>query len=158
MSTSTTADPPRTAEGETPQMPTFNWYGPDDLVTRRKALGITGRDLAVLVGRTQGNLSDAERGTRKVSDQLIDMIREIETWAAKHYSTVLATARDYADTHRGEPIPLRRLTQAAFTHRYPAARTEHGPFPVSLHETVVGRVASTLELEGYTVTVSGASK
>lgn len=155
MNDSTTLDPPTTAlEGDTRSMPTFNNdYGPADLVSRRRALGVTGRDLAALIGRAQGNYAKSEQGNRRASDQLVEQIREIEAWALKHYDNVLASARDYIQEHPGEPVQLRQLTEAGFHRAHRSARTEHAVFPVSIHETVVGRVAADLEREGYIVTI-----
>lgn len=154
MNDSTTPGQADGAERRT--APTFNRnYSPTDLISRRRALGITARDLAPLVGRDPGNYAKSEQGHRRVSDQLVERLREVEDWAARHYDDVLDSARAYIAAHPGEPALLRQHSAEEFGAD-PGARTRYAAFPVSLHETTVGRVASALEREGYDVTIQTA--
>lgn len=133
-------------------------YSGSDLQCRRQALGLTARALADLVGRSQGSIADSERGRRSVSEDLMNRVRAVETWAEEHFRRELAAAHDRLALDPDGPVPLQQLTAAQFGAAYPNAATRYAPIPVSMHDTALGRVAAWLAGEGHRVRILPAGK
>lgn len=124
-------------------------YTATDLRLRRRALGLTTRELADLVGKSQGNLSAAENGSRPVTAELIGKVRAVEEWVLRQYQISLGVVAEQA-----EPIVLQRLTAEQFAAEFPQARTDHAAFPVALYDLVLARVAAQLDRGGVRVRIA----
>lgn len=127
------------AEGETPE---YEWA---DLWCRRQALGVSGAQMAELLGVHQSNYSGMETGKRRVPPGFFAEIGEMEHFVDEVTEIGKATAPDDSGT-------ITLLTyddDQRFVAAYPAC----AGWPALFHRVGVGRAAAALSAAGHTVRI-----